>query len=373
MKIINLKDTTNKLFYIGGVVRDEILGSPSFDVDLTYVGNAIKFARQLDNVEILKINKPFGTVRIVVDGVEVDIASTRSETYPTPGHLPVVSELGCELEKDVTRRDFTINALAKNFTTGEIVDYTGGLADIKTKTLRILHDKSFVEDPTRILRGLKFSVRFGFELEPHTLSLQQQYLENVNYDMSFKRIKKELAQTFNLNSQIAYEKFIEHGIYRLISPIEPYKTLTATEPLVNKYKNLINPQNIWLIYLGTLPDITRLLPTFERDELRIVESFWAIRNENPQDDFEIYKMFKGKPIEAVLIYGITVNPTIAAIYLDKLRKIKIRTTGKALLALGYPPSNKFSQCFDFILREKLKKPNLTRDEELELAKKFFDS
>ena len=78
------------LYYIGGVVRDKILNKECFDIDITYVGNAIEFAKTIPNAEILQINEPFGTVKIKLDGNEIDIASTRSETYPQKGHLPVV-------------------------------------------------------------------------------------------------------------------------------------------------------------------------------------------------------------------------------------------------------------------------------------------
>ena len=371
MKIINLKDTQNKLFYIGGVVRDELLGTESFDVDLTYVGNAIEYAKTLENVEIMKVNEPFGTVRIKVEEEEIDLASTRSEFYPKNGHLPVVCELGCNLKKDVQRRDFTINALAKNFTTGEIVDFTGGLKDLKNKKLRVLHDKSFIEDPTRIIRGLKFSVRFGFELEPHTKNLQKNYLENVNYDMSFKRVKKEIKETFNLNSDLAFEKFREDGIYRLISKTPPNNPKTAISPVVKNYINLLNSQNIWLIYLTAMPDIERLLPTFDREEMNIVESFWEIQNFGPQDDFEIYKMFEQKPVETVILYGVMTDLGTATRYLEKLKDIKLAITGKELIAMGFKPSKKFAECFDFVLRKKISTPTLTHEDELSLAREFF--
>ena len=218
MNIINIKD--KNLYYIGGVVRDELLGRKSFDIDITYVGNAIEYCRKIDSVEIIQENPDFGTVRVKVDGCEVDFASTRSESYPHKGHLPVVDKIGCSLKEDVMRRDFTINALAKNTLTGEIIDYIGGLEDLKNKKIKILHDKSFIDDPTRIIRALKFSVRFGFELEEHTKNLQEQYLSNINYDMSYKRVKKELVETFNLNSQLAFEKFINEGIYKLVTERE---------------------------------------------------------------------------------------------------------------------------------------------------------
>ena len=194
MNIINIKDTSNKLFFIGGVVRDELLGRESFDIDITCVGNAIEYCSKFG--EVVQVNPDFGTVRVKLsplirpsgtfsrigekDMIIVDFASTRSESYPRKGHLPVVDKIGCSLKEDVMRRDFTINALAKSVTTGEIVDYTGGLDDLKNKKLRVLHDKSFIDDPTRIIRALKFSVRFGFELDEHTKKLQQDYLDNIN-------------------------------------------------------------------------------------------------------------------------------------------------------------------------------------------------
>lgn len=90
MNIINIKDTSNKLFFIGGVVRDELLGRKSFDVDITYTGNAIEYCRRFG--EVIQENPEFGTIRVNVDGCEVDFASTRSESYPHKGHLPVVEK-----------------------------------------------------------------------------------------------------------------------------------------------------------------------------------------------------------------------------------------------------------------------------------------
>ena len=118
MNIINIKDTSNKLFFIGGVVRDELLGRKSLDIDITYVGNAIEYCSKFG--EVIQENPDFGTVRVKLDTKSdnnyissiVDFASTRSESYPHKGHLPVIDKIGCSLKEDVIRRDFTINALA---------------------------------------------------------------------------------------------------------------------------------------------------------------------------------------------------------------------------------------------------------------------
>lgn len=368
MKKINLKDNNNKLYYIGGIVRDEILGKESFDIDLTYVGNAIEYAKNCD-IQILKINEPFGTVRVLVDGKEVDIASTRKEIYEKAGHLPTVTEIGCSLKDDVLRRDFTINAMAKNYNTGEVIDYTGGLNDIKNKTIRVLHDKSFIDDPTRIIRALKFSVRFDFTLDKHTEKLRDDYLKNINYDMSFKRVKKELIETFNLNSQKAYDEFMDKNIYKLVTKNTVNKPYLNIENLINKYKSEINPKNIWLIYVGTLIDLTNLELT--KEEQNILNEYKNLKQSTYTSDFDIYKIFSDCTTEAILLYAILDDEKNATRFLDKLKHIKISINGETLKSLGIKPSKKYQECFDYILKEKLNNPEISTQEELKLARLFF--
>ena len=169
---MNLKD--KNLYYVGGVVRDELLGAKSVDTDYCYEGNAINFVKQR-GFNVLKTNEELGTARILLDGKEIDIASTRCEIYPKKGHLPILKTIGCELKEDLIRRDFTINAMAKRTTDNEIIDLYGGMEDLRNGRLRVLHENSFIDDPTRIIRGLKFAVRFGFELEENTKKLLSHY------------------------------------------------------------------------------------------------------------------------------------------------------------------------------------------------------
>lgn len=359
---MDIKD--KNLYYIGGVVRDELLNKKSFDIDLTYVGDAIEFAKELDNCQIIKINKPFGTVRINYNGKEIDIASTRDEIYPQKGHLPKVLNIGCSLKEDILRRDFTINALAKSTLTGEIIDYTGGLKDLKNKILRVLHDKSFVDDPTRIVRGLKFAVRFGFELEPHTKSLQDIYLENVNYDMSYKRLKKELEETFNLNSQKAFEKFIKQKIYKLITKNDVEMPEINFEELVNLYK----PKNIWIIYAGQIPNIENLPLT--KIEKKIVEEFRNIQNAEFSDDYHIWKTFNSIPLESVIMCS-KFHYKEAKRYLEVLSKIKLQITGETLKGMGISPGKIYQEFFDYLMNKKISNPKITKEDEIQTAKEFF--
>ena len=379
MSIIKINDNSNKLFYIGGVVRDELLGRESLDVDITYVGNAIEYCSKFG--EVVQVNPDFGTVRVAIPShpspcttsptveasgeVTVDFASTRSESYPQKGHLPVVEKIGCSLKEDVMRRDFTINALAKSVTTGEIVDYVGGLEDLKNKKLRVLHDESFIDDPTRIIRGLKFATRFGFELEEHTKKLQDEYLANINYDMSYKRVKKELIETFSLNSQSAFQKFIDQKIYKLVTPNDVEIPKVDVEKFINKYladQPSSCPAAIWLVYVGILGDLSRLpLTKFEQ---KILDD---VPKEVLKSDFELYKTFQNARIETVLLYAITKDETGARHYLDDLRKIKLDITGKDLQTLGIKPSPKYQEIFDEVLKVKLKNPSMVKDDEIEVA------
>ena len=427
-------DSTDKLYYVGGVVRDKLLGIESLDTDLVYEGNAIEFAGNLEippaplykggkiktslvkadyelranrrgaggagadplnasnqaggganapeGFEILQINEPFGTVRVKIGGHEFDIASTREEIYERKGHLPTVTKIGCPLKDDVKRRDFTINSLYKSVTTGEIVDLTGGLEDLKNKTIRVLHDESFIDDPTRIIRALKFSVRFGFKLDKHTKKLQEDYLKNINYDMCYKRIKKELIETFNLNSQAAFETFIKDGIYKLVTEKKVSLPRVNIEKLINKFSrhcgldpqsqschNDITIRNIWLIYAGVLGDLSRLPLT--KTEQKILDDYNSIGK--LKNDFEIYRAFEKVPPETVILYAILKDEKAAMRYFDKLRGIKISINGKDLQEIGIAPSPKYQEIFDYVLKEKLKNPDLSKNDEIKIARDYFFS
>lgn len=382
MNIIKINDNSNKLFYIGGVVRDELLGRESLDVDITYVGNAIEYCSKFG--EVVQVNPDFGTVRVAIPShpspcttsptveasgeVTVDFASTRSESYPQKGHLPVVEKIGCSLKEDVMRRDFTINALAKSVTTGEIVDYVGGLEDLKNKKLRVLHDESFIDDPTRIIRGLKFATRFGFELEEHTKKLQDEYLANINYDMSYKRVKKELIETFSLNSQSAFKAFIDQKIYKLVTPNDVEIPKVNVENLVTTYLAVQSPSYpaaLWLIYVGILGDLSRLPLT--KIEQKILDD---VPKEILKTDFELYKTFQNARIEMILLYAILKDEVGARHYLDDLQNIKLEITGKDLQNLGIKPSPKYQEIFDEVLKAKLQNPKISKKDEVEIAKKL---
>lgn len=162
-------------YLVGGFVRDLLLRNETFDVDLVVEGDGIQFAEAIAKRFGAKIrpHKQFGTAKVLYrDGFKMDIATARLEYYKAPAALPVVEHSSLKL--DLYRRDFTINTLAislnKN-TFGELIDFFGAQRDIKEKTIRVLHSLSFVEDPTRVFRAIRFERRFGFQIGKYTLNL----------------------------------------------------------------------------------------------------------------------------------------------------------------------------------------------------------
>ena len=272
------------LYVVGGAVSDELLRIKSLDTDYCYEGDAIKFAKGMN---VIRKNSAFGTVRVLFEGEKIDIASTRKEKYPRPGHLPVMTEIGCSLEEDLKRRDFTINSMARRTTDGKLFDPFNGLADLEERKIRILHDRSFIDDPTRIIRALKFSVRLGFNLSKNTKRLQDEYLANINYDISWHRMKKELVETFSLNRQKAFDIFVKEGIYKLLGPNQKIPAIKQSiEKIVKEYPS----KHSWLIYLG-LFDLSNFELT--KAERRIIEWAERLKTEKPVNN---------TPIESLLIH-----------------------------------------------------------------------
>jgi tRNA nucleotidyltransferase/poly(A) polymerase len=160
------------VYLVGGVVRDLLQQRPPGDIDLVAEGGVAAFAARLAESlgGRLESTPRFGTFTIEpAEGGSIDIATARREIYPHPGALPVVTP--STLADDLQRRDFTINAIACNLRSEELIDPHGGRDDLRAGLVRILHRGSFLDDPTRIFRALRFAARLGFELERETLQL----------------------------------------------------------------------------------------------------------------------------------------------------------------------------------------------------------
>ncbi len=157
---------TEPVYVVGGAVRDMLLGQGRADLDLVVEGDAAALADRLGPVAVA--HERVAAARVELEGHRVDIASARSESYPRPGDLPEVT-VPVDIEADLGRRDFTVNAMAIPLA-GEprLIDPWKGEADLAAGLLRVLHDRSFLDDPTRAIRAARYAARFGFELEPET-------------------------------------------------------------------------------------------------------------------------------------------------------------------------------------------------------------
>jgi tRNA nucleotidyltransferase (CCA-adding enzyme) len=155
------------VYLVGGAVRDLLLGQPRTDIDVAVEGDVRPIADALGG-EVVE-HERFATATVAVDGLLVDLAMARAETYERPGALPAVTP--ATITDDLARRDFTINAMAVPLTEPSLIDPHGGVDDLRAGVLRVLHERSFVDDPTRALRAARYAARFDLELEPRTAEL----------------------------------------------------------------------------------------------------------------------------------------------------------------------------------------------------------
>jgi len=193
-----LGERAEGVYVVGGTIRDILLGEESFDVDLAVEGDAIALARALSASLAGRVtpHEKFGTAVVqYAEGSRIDVVTTRTEFYDSPGALPTVERAG--LREDLLRRDFTINAMAASLAPsdfGRLVDPHGGRADLEAKVLRVLHNLSFIDDPTRIFRAIRYEARYGLRLDEHSARLARACIEmGLVGDLSSARLRDELV------------------------------------------------------------------------------------------------------------------------------------------------------------------------------------
>ncbi|MDH4101858.1 MAG: CBS domain-containing protein [Thermoleophilia bacterium] len=197
--VATLGDRAEGVYVVGGTLRDILLEEKNFDIDIAVEGDAIAFARSLASALGGRFtpHDKFGTAIVSYgDGERLDVVTTRTEFYDSPGALPTVERAA--LREDLRRRDFTINAMAASLKPadfGLLVDPYGGRADLAARVLRVLHNLSFIDDPTRIFRGIRYEARYGFRFDEHTTRLARGCIEmGLVGDLSSVRLRDELVQ-----------------------------------------------------------------------------------------------------------------------------------------------------------------------------------
>jgi tRNA nucleotidyltransferase (CCA-adding enzyme) len=212
------------VYLVGGPVRDLLMQRACADLDVAVEGDALALAKNLAQETSAKVvfHPRFGTANLTWDnGARLDLAMTRTETYAQPAALPEVTSAG--IEDDLRRRDFSINALAMRLNIrkrGEILDFFNGRADLKQKRIRILHAQSFIDDPTRILRAVRFEQRLGFKLETQTQRrLAQAVAQGLLAKLSPARIKHEWRLVLQESDPQAVIRRLEK--LRVLAEIQP--------------------------------------------------------------------------------------------------------------------------------------------------------
>lgn len=354
-------------YLVGGCVRDLILRRDNYDLDFVVEGSAIDLARELcrrapTRFEVLAEHARFNTATLRVKsprGRDIDIASARTEYYEFPAALPVVEP--SRLEQDLSRRDFSINALAMSLhpdSFGRIIDFYNGMSDIEAKLIRVLHPFSFIEDPTRIIRAARFASRFSFSLERKTKLQAQRAIELGIFDnLGGVRLKEEIRMILESPERLVALDILKEaggGLRFLDAHVHYDRHLRLHVRRAERLLRDVALDKIWIVYLGLLLsglDPTRLVETLNRlqlseDEKKSILDARTVfhdlmRLEPGAKRSDIYNVLHGYE-DSSLAIAASQAPTGAAarrhikLYLDKLRSLRPTITGKELKELGLP-------------------------------------
>ncbi|MBI2850977.1 MAG: CCA tRNA nucleotidyltransferase [Chloroflexi bacterium] len=382
------------LYLVGGVVRDLLLGRANLDLDLAVTGNAINLAWRLaGTIPAAKLtpNRHFFTAKLSWENWSVDLATTRSETYARPGALPRV--LSASIEEDLFRRDFTINAMAVELIPGrwgEVIDLYGGRDDLEKGLIRILHEDSFIDDATRIWRGLRYEQRLDFKLEPKTLRLLKRDLPMLE-TISGDRIRHELELA--LKEELP-EKVIRRAANLKVLP-EVHPGLKGDDWLARKFEearqaSAPNPPSVelylallayWLTedQTGKLISYLRLRKSHARtlEESGLLKAELKALAEPALAPSRIYLLLHEYGLPAVTAnYLATDSPTIKkhiGLFLTKLRNVKPSLTGRDLAKLGTAPGPQMKEVLRHLLEARLDGKVTSKKGEVEMVEGWKDS
>ena len=383
------------VYLVGGTVRDILLGERSFDVDIAVEGDAIALAQALADAlgGRVRAHDKFGTAVVLYGEDErVDVVTARTEFYDAPAALPTVEH--ASIREDLFRRDFTINAMAvslKGADLGRLVDPFGGRRDLEARTIRVLHNLSFIDDPTRIFRAIRYENRYGFRMDEHTLRLARGTIEmGLVGDLSSARLRDELEALLE-------EGDIEHSILRLAElgadrAIHPH--LAADEEAVALLRRLTELRDrhrlavpSWRLGLAVL---ARKLPPDEvydwlqrlKVRRRDAEQIAAAVTVGPR---LVHRLQKGAaPAEVVALaepyapdaplfaLGLADLEPLHA-YFDRLRDVRLEVSGADLAELGLEESPRVGEILTELRRRKLNGELDGRDSELAAARELIES
>jgi tRNA nucleotidyltransferase (CCA-adding enzyme) len=355
------------LYIVGGSVRDLVLGRRLNDFDLTVEGDAIALARSLASKHggRLTAHPKFGTAKWFLPNNlktlaeahdTLDIVSARSETYNHPGALPSI-KLG-SIDDDIHRRDFTINALAirldgSHF--GELRDDLNGVEDVQKGIVRVLHPRSFVDDPTRMYRAVRYEKRHQFKIAEDTLALIREARSFVE-KLSAQRIRHELDLILEETNAVSMLERLDE--LDLLAPIHPalsnfhQSNLATLKPADASAQNRQSRWILWLMHLSEREiELVHARLHFTADLLKLLRSAASLNTDltaviglKPSQAVELLEGYSWRALEAV--YPVIANQEIKnqlSKYLSEWRHIKPKTTGHDLIKQGIKPGPKYAE------------------------------
>ncbi|MCA9791586.1 MAG: CBS domain-containing protein [Candidatus Eremiobacteraeota bacterium] len=387
------QEHSTQVFVVGGFVRDLLLGRDNFDIDLVVEGDGLAFGQALAEATAgrLRSHPRFGTCSVIYQQgpfEKIDVASARSERYCRPAALPAVE--GSTLKQDLYRRDFTINSLALSLDAeafGELVDYFGGRRDLEAGLLRILHNLSFIDDPTRAFRAVRFETRLGFRLEPHSGHLLRAALKERIFDhLGPGRLIDELRLCLEEPEPIRVLERLEH--HKLLKTVDSGlgldpKVRARLEAAPAILRRLTGSVDRWRVYLLLL--LTRLKASAREafadryglslDPLRQAQGLVGKLNGPNLKMAEFEQLVqKPSPTALSLIWCLAGQGRVQdrlSRYLDELLDLEPLLTGRQLLQLGYEPGPDFGRLLTAVRQAQLQGELATTEEALAfLAERF---
>jgi len=391
--VAQLGERADGVFLVGGTIRDILLGEESFDVDIAVEGDAIAFAYALAGALGGRAtpHQRFGTAIVSYgNGERIDVVTTRTEFYDAPGALPTVERAG--LREDLFRRDFTINAMAASLGSddlGRLVDPYGGRPDLDARVLRVLHNLSFIDDPTRIFRGVRYEARHGFRFEDHTARLLRGCIEmGLVGDLSSSRLRDELVALLeDAGAAAGILRLGELGADRAIHPHlrgdDEAAALFARASELRDELGVDLPR--WHIGLAALAremppdeafDWLDRLTLRRRDAERIVGAVTVapriverLRTEALAASQVVALADPFAPDAPLLALAMEDRPELRE-YFDRLRDVRLEISGGDLIALGLPESPQIGEILGEIRRRKLNGELDGREAELAAAREL---
>jgi len=389
-------------YAVGGFIRDLLLNFDNLDIDIVIEGDGIRFAQEYVKHYPARVryHQKFKTAVIIFeDGFKVDVATARSEYYESPAALPIV-ELS-SIKMDLYRRDFTINTLAVKLNErhfGILIDFFGAQKDLKEKTIRVLHNLSFVEDPTRAFRAVRFEQRFGFKIGKLTLNLIENAVRiGAIEKLAPKRIFTELQLI--LSEEDPWPMIKRLFELNLLQAVHPEWTLPPKgEALFGEIQAVLSwfdllylnePYEKWLVYflaltqpvskigelrvrLGLTKKLTDLLTLCRAEGDRILNTL----QRNPATArSEIYKLLSPIPTE-ILLFLMAKTPQATgrkaiSLFFTQLKSVRIATRGEDLKRLGIPPGPLYKTILNELLEARLNGKVLTAEDEIAYVSQHF--